>query len=212
MSGGCGGGHSHDHCGGEGHEHTPPELGVAYSLYTRIDVNNVECLNESVEGAGKTVFKAWEDRLNRDKFVESDADEELLFNIPFTDNIKLKGIIIIGGEDGHHPSKMRLYKNREHMTFDDVSLSADQEFELQPDPAGTLEYTTKVVTFSSVTHLSIHFPGNFGEDTTKVLYIGFRGEYTKAHRHGVTICNYESTPQISDHKDKVMDSAGKTVM
>lgn len=66
MSGGCGGGHSHDHCGG-GHEHTPPELGVVYSLYTRIDTNNVECLNESVEGAGKKVFKAWEDRLNRDE-------------------------------------------------------------------------------------------------------------------------------------------------
>lgn len=69
-----------------------------------------------------------------------------------------------------------------------------------------------MVTFSSVTNLSIHFPSNFGEDTTKVSYIGFRGEFTKAHRHGVTICSYESSPQLSDHKDKVMDSVGKTVM
>ncbi|XP_042230605.1 LOW QUALITY PROTEIN: PITH domain-containing protein GA19395-like [Homarus americanus] len=213
---GCGGGHGHDHSGhgscGDGHEHTPPELGVAYSLYTRIDVDNVECLNEAVEGSGKTVFKPWEDRLSREKFVESDADEELLFNIPFTDNIKLKGIIVIGGENGHHPSKMRLFKNRAHMTFDDVNMTADQEFELHPDPSGTLEYTTKVVTFSSVTHLSLHFPSNFGEETTKIYYIGFRGEYTKAHRHGVTICSYESTPQMSDHKDKVLDKVGKSVM
>lgn len=116
----------------------------------------------------------------------------------FTDSIKLKGIIVVGGEDGYHPNKMRLwvqrernykfiselillwilysvdflfasfyyflchlltaflfiqtvmillllfsYKNREHMTFDDVGMVADQEFELQPDPTGTLEYTTK---------------------------------------------------------------------
>ena len=48
----------------------------------------------------------------------SDADEELLFNIPFTGNVKLKGLIVMGGEDGTHPAKVRLFKNRPHMTFD----------------------------------------------------------------------------------------------
>lgn len=28
------------------------------------------------------------------------------------------------------------------MTFDDTSLTPDQEFELHPDPTGTLEYST----------------------------------------------------------------------
>lgn len=70
----------------------------------------------------------------------------------------------------------------------------------------------RVVKFSSVTHLTIHFPSNFGEETTKVSYIGFRGEYTKAHRHGVTICNYELSPQMMDHKDKALDSVGKPIM
>jgi hypothetical protein len=45
-----------------------------------------------VDNSGRGVFKAYEQRLDRTQFVESDADEELLFNIPFTGNVKLKGI------------------------------------------------------------------------------------------------------------------------
>ena len=65
-SGGCGGhghGHSHDAQPGLNGE----EFGVQYSLYQKIDLENVSCLNEEVEGSGKNVFKPWEDRKNRDK-------------------------------------------------------------------------------------------------------------------------------------------------
>ncbi len=37
------------------------------SLYKKIDVEKVQCLNESEEGTGKTVFKPWDERLNRAK-------------------------------------------------------------------------------------------------------------------------------------------------
>ena len=89
----CDHGHSH---GSGSHDHGKAgllgeELGVQYSLYQKIDLENVSCLNEEVEGSGRSVFKAWENRKSKDKYVVSDADEELLFNIPFTGNIKLKG-------------------------------------------------------------------------------------------------------------------------
>lgn len=35
------------------------------------------------------------------------------------------------------------FKNRPKMTFDDTASTADQEFELQTDVSGTLEYSTK---------------------------------------------------------------------
>ena len=53
-------------CDGESHVKTV-ELGFKYSLYMRIDKENVECLNESVEGAGKKIFKAWEERKDNSK-------------------------------------------------------------------------------------------------------------------------------------------------
>ncbi|KAK9872297.1 hypothetical protein WA026_017099 [Henosepilachna vigintioctopunctata] len=188
-------------CEGDSHSHDSAEMGIEYSLYTKINKDNLECLNEECEGSGKTIFKPWEERLNFDTMVQSDADEELLFKIPFTANIKLKGIIIIGSEDGSHPSRMRIYKNRPSMTFDDVSSLPDQEFALHQDSSGSLEYATKVVTFNNVHHLTLHFPSNFGEEKTKIYYIGLRGEFFETHHHGVTICNYEARPNMSDHKN-----------
>ncbi|KAL9901204.1 PITH domain-containing protein GA19395-like [Glossina fuscipes fuscipes] len=83
-------------------------MGIEYSLYEKIDLDNLECLNEKLEGSGKRVFRPYENRLDITQFVKSDSDEELLFYIPFTGNIKLKGIIIIEGNDDSHPNKMQL--------------------------------------------------------------------------------------------------------
>jgi hypothetical protein len=62
---------AHNHgghcCGEEDHSHDDTELGIQYSLYKHIDTENVECLNETVDGSGKTIFKPWEDRLNKEK-------------------------------------------------------------------------------------------------------------------------------------------------
>lgn len=104
-------------------------------------MENLECLN--TESSPRDCFRPYEDRLNFTKFVESDADEELLFNIPFTGNIKLKAIMIIGADEESHPSKLRIFKNRPKMTFDDAAAAPDQEFELTKDPQGVVEYSTK---------------------------------------------------------------------
>ncbi|KAL5280887.1 PITHD1 family protein [Megaselia abdita] len=205
--------HSHDH--GCSHEASSsdhsPEMGIEYSLFQKIDMENLEVLNEESEGSGKTIFKPYEERLDFSKFVTSDADEELLINIPFTGNVKLKGIIIIGADDETHPKRLRIFKNRPKMTFDDTGCCPEQEFELNRDTNGTLEYATKVVTFSSVHHLSLHFPSNYGAESTKIYYIGLRGEFAEAHFHGVTICTYESRPNVSDHKNDLFDSVNKEV-
>jgi len=183
-------------CGGS---HDERELGVQYNLYEKIDLQNVECLNELVEGSGVKVFKSWEERLDHTKYVESDVDEELLFNIPFTGDIKLKGIIIVGGPDDSHPTEVKLFKNREGMTFDEAGSEPEQKFELVIDQYGVHEYPIKVTKFSSMHHLTLHFTGNRGAERTRIDYVGLKGEWSPGHRHGVTICTYEALPQHSDH-------------
>lgn len=57
--------HHCDHnCNGHNSLNSSDDLGILYSLYSKIDLSKVECLNETTEGSGKTVFKPWEDRLN----------------------------------------------------------------------------------------------------------------------------------------------------
>ena len=57
----------------------------------------MECLNESEEDSGKRVFRPWQNRLDKgpNNLVSSDADSELLFNLPFTGNVKLKVCCIL---------------------------------------------------------------------------------------------------------------------
>ncbi len=57
--GGCGCPHGHADDGNE--------LGAHYTLFQKVDLVNVVCLNEEVEGSGKTVFKPWNERLCRQK-------------------------------------------------------------------------------------------------------------------------------------------------
>lgn len=177
------------------------------SYFTSFD--SQEVLNS--EDEGRNVFKPFEQRLDFERFVQSDVDQELLFNIPFTGNIKLKAIRIIGPDDLSHPKKVKLFKNRPKMTFDDVNVKADEVFELERDLTGSIEYSTKVVTFNSVHHLSLYFPENFGEEQSRLYYIGLRGEFSEAHHHGVTICTYESSPNVSDHKNSLFDSVNHQI-
>lgn len=69
----------------------------------------------------------------------------------------------------------------------------------------------RVVTFNNVHHLTLHFPTNFGAESTCIHYIGLRGEFSEARHHGVTICTYESRPNISDHKNPLDETVSRQV-
>ncbi len=60
-------GHGHGHCADEHDHDDDPERGRQFSLYTKINKDNVECLNETVDGSGKHVFKPWDQRLDKNK-------------------------------------------------------------------------------------------------------------------------------------------------
>lgn len=64
----AGHGHGHSHgCCAHGDEGPGADLASEYSLYLKINLEQVQCLNEEQEGSGKLVFKPWNERLDTEK-------------------------------------------------------------------------------------------------------------------------------------------------
>lgn len=194
---------NHEHC-----THQQVTSGDEWNLYLKIDTNNVVCLNEEVDGSCKKIFRSWDDRLSKDNFVNSDVDQELLIYIPFNGCVKLKSIIVIGGEEGSHPRRMRLYSNKCLNSFDDVNCAHDQELELVHDAKGEIAYPLKIVKFSSVYELSIYIPQNYGDESTIIYYIGLQGDFLGAKRQEAIITSYEAYPNPADHKLQEQEFSG----
>ncbi|KAH9534026.1 hypothetical protein CY35_18G085600 [Sphagnum magellanicum] len=186
------------------HQHDCEEHACAadWSLFKNIEMSGVRALNEAIDGSAKSVFKPWENRLDLSTALESnDDDPELILFIPFTTDVKIKSISIIGGSDGTSPSKMRVFMNRDDIDF---SAAADllpiQEWELAENPHGEIEYLTKYAKFQGVASLTLHFPRNFGANATCIHYVGLRGEATQLKRDVVATTVYEAIPNPSDHR------------
>ncbi|EGC34268.1 hypothetical protein DICPUDRAFT_79966 [Dictyostelium purpureum] len=186
-------------CNDPSHSHTVDD-GIEYSLNRFIDTGVITCLNEKVKNSVQSIFKSWEDRHDTKYFLESCDDEELIINIPFGAVTQLKSIIIIGGDGGSAPSKLKAYTNNSNIDFGNIgSFTCAQEWNLHEDFEGAISYSCKPTKFNNMNHLTLYFPTNFGSPTTKIYYIGLKGVYTNARREIVNTV-YEAKPQISDHK------------
>lgn len=67
----------------------------------------------------------------------------LLLCYRFTGNVKLKGLILLGGEGGQHPNELRLFKNRHPQGFDEIAGEPEQVLQVGRDDSATHEYPIK---------------------------------------------------------------------
>lgn len=184
------------------HAHDGPDRGFEFTLYQHIDTENVVCLNEKIPDSCQKLFKPWDKRYDVSEYTESDADQQLLFLIPFTGNVKLKSISIMGGPDDRSPAHFKVFVNQDTLDFDAAERGKPtQEWDMVRDaPKGELvEYQTKIALFNNVRKLGVFITDNFGADTTVVHYIGLKGEFTPVNRNPI-ITTYEAAARPSDHK------------
>ncbi|KAK9469081.1 galactose-binding domain-like protein [Lipomyces arxii] len=196
--------HGHDD-GGHSHSHSPPpeQTYGSQSLYEYIQHDQIWTLNECEPNQGRDIIKPWNERFDTTKYLESDADEQLIMHIPFTGSMKIYSILIRSGSDDHAPKTIKLFKNRSDVDFSIATdLKADEIVEHAPGTSEIVEYSLKRAIFSNVKSLNLFVLDNYGEDTTTITYIGFKGEYKKLSKDPI-ITIYEAAANPADHKNLV---------
>ena len=120
--------------------------------------------------------------------------------IPFNGEIKIKAVIVIGGDEGSAPSKLKLYTNVEAV---DINILEDkkpiQTIDLNENLSGDIDYLLNVSKFSNVGNVVLGFDENFGAKNTVVKYIGFKGEKLR-EKVKVVETVYEVRANLADHK------------
>ncbi|XP_020273745.1 PITH domain-containing protein At3g04780 [Asparagus officinalis] len=136
-----------------------------------IDWRGIECLNHNSSHALANALKQGyrdDDGLH----LESDADEQLLIYIPFTQVVKLHSIVIKGPEE-EGPKTVKLFANKENMGFSNVNdYPPSDSIVLSPETLEVIPVTLKYVKFQNVRSLTIFIEDNQGGDEiTKVQKI-----------------------------------------
>ncbi|KAI0636256.1 DUF1000-domain-containing protein [Trametes polyzona] len=190
--------HGHDH----GHDHGLPEdVGHRDNLYARIDRANVIALNAEDPEKAPAIIKPWDQRLDEETYLESDADDQLIIRVPFTGAVKLRAVLIKAGPADQTPTKVALFPNIDNLDFSDITdMKPVQEFTI-PQGRDVGEYHVMPAKFPSVTSITLFFPAAQGADTTRIYYVGFLGQWSERKFEPV-LTVYESKPNLADH-DKI---------
>ncbi|KAL8999508.1 MAG: hypothetical protein Q9188_005872 [Gyalolechia gomerana] len=202
--------HAHDHSGqshghgsyhgGDSHDHSDEtEPALQTLIWKQIDFESIRTLNESESDQGaKIVEKTWPQRLSAEPKLVSDADEQLLMFVPFTGVVKLHAVLLRSSEDSSAPKTLKLFSNRDDLDFSTASeLQPTQTMELS-QTAEIQELPVKRTLFGNTYNLNLFMADNFGDDVTRIYWIGFKGEFMNLNREPVEVL-YEKAANPKDH-------------
>ena len=111
-------------------------------------------------------------------FLESDADEQLIINLPFKQNVKISDILVQGLPDGSAPKEIWIFSNANDVNFDDVeSRNPSQQIILTKENVeGGVAVHLNISKFTSVNSVTLFVKSNQSSTpTTKITKIDFFG-------------------------------------
>lgn len=141
-----------------------------------IEWQSVECLNENPSHTWANALKQGY-REDSGLHLQSDADEQLLLYIPFSQVVKLHSLVVKApAEDG--PKTLKLYVNRQSMGFSNVAdfPVTDTVVLSEEHLDGSQPLALKFVKFQNVRSLAIFVEDNqAGSDVTRLQKLAIFG-------------------------------------
>ncbi|SPO31062.1 related to TRX2 - thioredoxin II [Ustilago trichophora] len=145
------------------------------SLLTTVEPKRSSALNEKADRRLQDILGG----PSGGKWLESDADEQLLIELTFKQQVKLSGILLrtLPSQLAHAPKHIKIFANRPGLGFDDATSDpADQEAELSEDNVrggenggGGKVLSLRFVKFQKVDSLTIAVLSNQEDvETTRV--------------------------------------------
>ena len=117
----------------------------------------------------------------------------------FTGSLKLHSVLLRTSSDPSAPKTLKLFSNKDDLDFSAASdLNPTQSFELS-QTSDIQEYTVKRTLFGNTYSLTLFIEDNYGDDVTRIYWIGFKGEFTNLSREPVEVL-YEKAANPKDHE------------
>ncbi|PIL23342.1 hypothetical protein GSI_14653 [Ganoderma sinense ZZ0214-1] len=156
------------------------------NLYRSIDKHNVHGLNLTVPEDAQALIKPWDERDDTSKFAESGVDDQIIIHVPFTQNVRLRSVLLKLGRGELTPRRMRIYANRPNIVdfseAEDVTPHID--IALLEGETGVTEYPLRTASFANIHSLSLFFSDAVGGDSIRLYFLGFRGDSRSQRKEG----------------------------
>ncbi|KIM67317.1 hypothetical protein SCLCIDRAFT_1210363 [Scleroderma citrinum Foug A] len=179
-------------------------------LFPYIDRDNVHGLNLDVPEHAKDIIKPWTDREDTTLFADSGVDDQMIIHIPFSENVRVRSVILKLGRGECTPRHLRIYANYPNIIdfADAESTKPHLNISLLEGETNAVEYPLRVAAFRSVHSLSLYFRDSVGGDQSRVYYIGFKGDCHTPRKEGtkkleVPAHNAADAPLVDKVQQKV---------
>ncbi|KAF8556057.1 DUF1000-domain-containing protein [Imleria badia] len=156
------------------------------NLFSYIDRDNVHGLNLAVPEMAKELIKPWSNREDTTQFADSCVDDQMIIHVPFSQNVRIKSVILKIGGGESTPRHLKIFANYANIIdFTDAENTKPHlDISLLEGETGIVEYPLRVAAFTSVHTLSLYFGDSAGGDLSRVYFVGFKGDSRTGRKEG----------------------------